>query len=435
VSEANPPPSVILSEVSEANAVEGPSQNKGPEKLRALFHNREFLAYFIARQSGWLAMSVADVAIGWQVFALRHNAFDLGLIGLIAFLPQLLLALPAGVLADRVDRRLIGGTGFNIINLGCSLAYVWLAYTHTLSLAAWFAALAVQSTAAALAAPAQRSILAQIVQGERFIRASALTSSFAQLIRIAGPALAGLLIAIDVPFAFIAAALAQLCAAIAYAMLAPRPPDVSTNEDASMLQHALQGVRYIVENKVVLGAISLDLFAVLFGGATALLPLFATQILHVGAVGFGLLRAAPAIGAAFTALFIVRRPLRRNGGRWLFWCVGGFGIFTIVFGLSRSFLLSFAALALAEACDMASVTIRIALVQLRTPDGVRGRVSAVENVFIGASNELGAFESGAVASLIGAVPCVVLGGAATLAVIGLWSLILPSLRRLDRLTN
>ncbi len=406
----------------------------GPGRLRALFRNREFVAYFIARQSGWFATSVADVTIGWQVFAIRHRALDLGLVGLIAFVPQLLLALPAGILADRVDRRLLGVV-VNVVNFVCSLIYIALADAHAASITAWFSVLAVQSIAFAVGAPAQRSILAQIVQGERFLRASALTSSAAQLITIAGPAVAGLLIAVDVPFAFAAAAVAQLITAISYAMLTPRPPEPSAHAGVSPLSGALDGARYIFANSVVLGAISLDLFAVLFGGATALLPVFATQILHVGAFGFGLLRAAPAIGAACTAIIIARRPLRRHAGRWLFACVAGFGVFTIVFGLSRSFWLSFAALALADACDMVSVTIRTALVQLRTPDIMRGRVSAVENIFIGASNELGAFESGGVASLIGAAPSVVLGGAGTLIVIALWTLLFPSLRRFDRLTD
>ncbi len=325
--------------------------------------------------------------------------------------------------------------GFNVLNLLCSLAYVWLALTGTRSIGAWFVTLAIQSTAFAIAVPAQRSILAQIVQGERFLRASALTSSFAQLVTIAGPAVAGLLIAVDVPFAFAAAAIGQLVAAVAYGFLTPRPPGRKARTEESILHTAFEGGRFIFDSKVILGAISLDLFAVLFGGATALLPVFATQILHVGAVGFGVLRAAPAIGAAVVAILIARRPIRRNAGRLLFWCVTGFGIFTIVFGLSRSFWLSCAALALAGACDVVSVTIRSALVQLGTPDTLRGRVSAVENIFIGASNELGAFESGAVASLIGAAPSVVLGGIGTLIVIALWTVLFPSLRGFDRLTD
>jgi MFS family permease len=419
--------------VSEANAVEGPRRIKGPEKLRALFRHREFVAYFIARQSGWLSASIDDVAIGWQVFTLTHSAFALGLVGLVWFLPQLLLALPAGVLADRLDRKLIC-ICVSIVNLFCSLVYVALAYAHTTSLVAWFTALGIQGISYAVGAPAQRSILARIVQGHTFLRASALVSSVAQLITIAGPAIAGLLIAAGVPFAFMAAAIVQFASAIGFMLLAPRPPDPIVQTKAPMMHTAFEGVRYIIDNKVVLGAISLDLFAVLFGGATALLPVFATQILHVGAVGFGLLRAAPAIGASIVALLVARKPIHRNGARWLFWCVGGFGISTIVFGLSRSFWLSLAALALTGAFDMVSMVIRSALVQLRTPDEMRGRVSAVENIFIGASNELGAFESGTLASFIGAAPCVVAGGVATLAVVALCALIFPSLRRFDELS-
>lgn len=381
----------------------------------------------------WLAVGIDDVAIGWQVFGLRHNVFDLGLVGLVGFIPKLLLALPAGVLADRLDRRTIC-SATAIVNFVCALAYIALALAHATSLAGWFAVLALQSIAFAVAAPAQRSILPQIVQGERFVRASALTSSIGQLIFIGGPAIAGLLITFGVPYAFAAAAIADLCSAIGFAMLAARPPDSTLHQGLSMLQTALEGVRYLFANTLVLGAISLDLFAVLFGGATALLPVFATDVLHVGAAGFGLLRAAPAAGAAVVAIVIARRPIHRNAARWLFWCVAGFGFFTVVFGLSRSFWLSVAALALTGAFDMVSMVIRNVLVQLRTPDAMRGRVSAVENIFIGASNELGAFESGTVAAWIGAAPCVVFGGIATLVVIAAWAVIFPALRTFDRLT-
>jgi MFS family permease len=407
---------------------------KGPERLRALFLNREYLAYFTARQCGWLAATIVEVAIGWQIFALRHSAFDLGLVGLTWFVPQFALALPAGLLADRVDRKRIC-IASAIVSLLCTLAYVALAYLHVNQAGPWFAALAVHGIAYATSAPAQRSILPQIVTGEMFIRASAFTISIAQVTTIAGPALAGLLIAAGVPFAFAAAVAVELCSAIAYGFLTSRPHAPPTAPRGPMLQSALDGVRYIAANPLVLGAISLDLFAVLFGGATALLPVFATQILHVGAVGFGLLNAAPAAGSAVVAIVIARRPLRRHGARWLFYCVAGFGVATIVFGLSKSFWLSFTALAFAGGFDMVSVSIRGALVQLRTPDEMRGRVSAVENIFIGASNQLGAFESGTVASLIGAVPCVVFGGVATLTVIALWAMLFPALRHFDRLTE
>ncbi|MBV8117131.1 MAG: MFS transporter, partial [Candidatus Eremiobacteraeota bacterium] len=231
------------------------------------------------------------------------------------------------------------------------------------------------------------------------------------------------------------AAVFSLAALVLYARIrlkgAPLPVSAARRSGAMVFE----GLRYVWHDKFVLGALSLDLFAVLLGGATALLPVFATQILHVGAVGFGLLSAAPAVGSAIVAIVIARRPLRRRTGRYLFWCVAGFGVATIVFGISRSFWLSFAALAFAGGFDMVSVSIRGALVQLRTPNEVRGRVSAVENIFIGASNQLGAFESGTLASFIGAAQSVVFGGAATLVIIALWTLLFPALRRFDRLTH
>lgn len=380
-----------------------------------------------------MSASIDDVAIGWQVYALTHSAFALGLVGLTWFAPQLLLAIPAGVLADRIDRRGIC-IAVALVNAACSSGYVALAHANVTALAPWFAIFAAQGISFSIGAPSQRSLLPQLVARDAFVRAAAFTSSVAQVVTIAGPALAGLLIVFGVPLAFGAAALMQLISAIGFALLPPQSP-LPVDHSQSALRSALGGVRYIFDHPIVLGAISLDLFAVLFGGATALLPVFATEVLNVGATGFGLLRAAPAFGAAIVALLIARRPLRRHGARWLFWCVAGFGAFTIVFGLSRSFVLSLFALAVAGGCDMVSMAIRSVLVQLRTPNAMRGRVSAVENIFIGASNELGAFESGTVAAAIGAVPSVVLGGAATLAVIALWALLFPALRRFDELVS
>jgi hypothetical protein len=232
--------------------------------------------------------------------------------------------------------------------------------------------------------------------------------------------------------AFAAAAACYIGAAIAYTRLTAQAVE---REDVPLFAAALQGIRFIFNRKVILGAISLDLFAVLFGGAVALLPVYATSILHVGPTGFGALRAAPAIGAACVAAYIARRPLSRNAGLLLLWTVAGFGAATIVFGVSRNFIVSVVALALTGGFDMVSMVIRTVLVQLRTPDAMRGRVGAVENIFIGASNELGAFESGTVASLIGTQPSVVLGGVATIVVILLWSVLFPELRRFDRLID
>ncbi|MEO9171303.1 MAG: MFS transporter [Candidatus Baltobacteraceae bacterium] len=408
------------------------SNQKGPGKLRALFAQREFVAYFAGRQTGWMASAIEDVAIGWQVFSIRHQPLDLGIVGLILFLPQLLLALPAGIIADRLDRRTVC-VAVALTNTIGSALMIGLIYRHTATLPPYYIAIAFIGISYAVGAPAQRAILASIVSGESFVRASAFTSSIAQLVAICGPALAGVLIAIATPLAFCAAVLLQIVSACGFFLLSPQPPPAPDESEPSLWRGALEGVRYIFDRKVILGAISLDLFAVLFGGATALLPAFATQILHVGPTGYGLLRAAPGLGAAIVAAFIVGRSIERRAGPLLFSCVAGFGAFTIVFGISRNVWVSAIALAMTGAFDMVSMVIRSALVQLRTPNAMRGRVNAVESVFIGASNELGAFESGTLASFAGTQASVVLGGCATLAVIALWAILFPSLRSFDRL--
>jgi hypothetical protein len=296
------------------------------------------------------------------------------------------------------------------------------------SIAVNLAAVAVIGIAHSLGDPVERTLLAGIVRSERFVRAQAMVTSVGQVITIAGPALGGLLIAIGLPVAFAAAAAAYGLAAGAFSFLAPRP----AQERALEPGEAVAGIRFIVHHPVILGAISLDLFAVLFGGATALLPIYATQILHVGPVGFGLLRSAPAVGAGLVAAVLARFPIARREGPLLMWCVAGFGVATIVFGISHDFVLSLLALAATGGFDVVSVVIRNTLVQLDTPDVMRGRVSAVENIFIGASNQLGAFESGALASLVGTVASVVVGGVGTLVVIALWAVLFPKLRRYDR---
>ena len=396
-----------------------------------LFAEREFVAYFFARQCMSLGASIEDVAIGWQVYQLRHSAFDLGLVGLILFIPQLVLALPAGVVADRFDRRKLSTAMacLNAVGLGGLIALV---LSGNRAIGWYFIAIAFIGTAQALAIPSQRALLAGIVAAHHFVRAYSLTSSVGQVIRVAGPALAGLLIAIRTPLAFAAAAASYVVAAFGFLLLERR--DVAPG-GPSVWHDAIEAVRFIVRRKVVLGAISLDLFAVLFGGATALLPIFAVKILHAGPTGLGLLRAAPALGGGLVALYLARRPLSRRGGRTLLACVSGFGVATIVFGLSQNFWLSFGALAFAGGFDMVSMVIRSVLVQVRTPNEMRGRVGAVENVFIGASNELGAFESGTVAALLGPVASVVLGGIGTLVVIALWSWLFPELRSFDALTE
>jgi MFS family permease len=340
------------------------------------------------------------------------------------------LAVPAGLIADRLDRRavvIVTGVGA----LAGSLLFFMLALQHSHSVAAYLGVLLLYSIADALGVPALRAILPSLVSGERYLRATAMLSSVSEFGAIAGPALAGVLIAISAPFAFAATALLQLATLLAFFFLDAR---VSTGpHEESLWRSVVGGFRFMIGRKIIFGAISLDLFAVLFGGATALLPIYATNILHVGATGYGLLRAAPSVGAALVGIWLIRRPIQRNGARWLFWCVAGFGVSTIVFGLSRNVPLSLIALAGTGGFDMVSMVIRNALTQLRVPESMRGRVGAMENIFIGASNQLGTFESGAVASWIGAVPSVVAGGCATLIVIALWAVLFPALRRFDRL--
>ncbi|MBC5825967.1 MAG: MFS transporter [Candidatus Eremiobacteraeota bacterium] len=397
--------------------------------MRQLFRERDFLAFFIARQSVILAYSIESAAIGWQIYSLRHRPFDLGLVGLILFLPQLVLALPAGILADRWDRRRICVYGALAETSGLCLIGV-LSASGNYPIAVYFWAVAFIGIAHSVGTPAERSVLAGIVRSHQFVRAQAISSSAGQLVIIAGPAIAGVLIAIRTPIAFAVSAVCYLSGAAAFSFLNPR--DVRVDDD-SLWKSAILGLRFIFSRKVLLGAISLDLFAVLFGGAISLLPIYATQILHVGPLGFGALRSAPAVGSAVVAVIIARHPIDRRAGPLLFWCVAGFGVFTIVFGISTNFALSLLALALSGGFDMVSVVIRSVLVQLRSPDEMRGRVSAVENVFIGASNQLGMFESGTLAALLGTQVSVVVGGAATLAIISLWAKLFPALRKFDRL--
>jgi MFS family permease len=396
--------------------------------MRDLLCDREFLVYFAVRQSGGTAFAIESVALGWQIYALRHNALDVGLVGLTLFLPMLFLAIPAGMLADRIDRR--------VICIACVLGdaagisgFVALTLIGVKSLALNLAAVLLIGITHSIGDPAGRTLLASIVRSEHFARAQAATMLLSQVIKIAGPAFGGVLLAIGPPVAFaVTAALYALCV-IALSFLTPRPVE----KKASELGAAVDGIRYILRHPNILAAISLDLFAVLFGGAIALLPIYATSILHVGPIGFGALRAAPAIGAALGAAYLAHRPITRNDGQVLLCCTAGFGAATIVFGLSRNIVLSLIALVATGTFDIVSVVIRSMLVQLDTPNAMRGRVSAIESIFIGASNELGAFESGALAAFIGAIGSVVVGGVGTLIVVGIWAILFPALRSYDRI--
>jgi len=376
------------------------------------------------------SLQMAFVAIGWQVYSVRENPLDLGLVGLAEFLPLLLLALPAGHLADRVPRR-------NLLAVMVSLNVVVLAGLLAVTIAStgrvwpFFALAFVQGIGSAIGAPAGRALTPSLVPQEILVSALAQRSIAFQLSAVVGPAVGGILFAIRAELVYVVAIGLSLVAL--GCVLALRSGRIPAAEGVVGLDEVLAGVRLIRRTNVLLGAISLDLFAVLLGGAVALLPIFAKDILDVGPTGLGFLRAAPAVGSLLAALVIARRPIQRRAGPTLFVVVAGFGVCMVAFGLSRTMWLSMLALALGAAFDTVSVVLRSTILPLVTPDELRGRVTAVEMVFISASNELGAFESGVAAALIGAVPAVVLGGAATIVVAGVWWKLFPSLARVDRL--
>jgi hypothetical protein len=378
--------------------------------------------------SGNVAYEVQGVAIGWHVFTLHHRPFDLGLVGLALFLPTFVLVVPAGYFSDRHDRRTVAA-GSGLLEAAGVLAFIVAVVRRVDMLAVYLAILTLIGIARAFGSPAERSLLPNIVAREDFQRVQASYTSLRELIVIGAPALGGVLVALSTSLALAVAAVALgLYALLLGTLSLERVPSA---ERAAGWRDAFEGLRFIRSRPIVAGAISLDLFAVLFGGATALLPAFADGVFHAGAPGLGALRSAPAVGATIVAAVLARRPLARRIGPTLFVAVAAFGLATIAFGLSRNFVLSLALLAIVGGSDIVSVVIRISLVQLSTPDAMRGRVNAVEAVFIGASNELGAFESGTLAALVGVVPAVVAGGIATLAVIALWWFAFPALRDAD----
>jgi MFS family permease len=396
--------------------------------LGRLLQYPAFTRYLSARLLASVAVQMQTVAVGWQVYAITNNPLDLGLIGLSQFLPFVLLVLPAGHVADRHNRALILALCI-ALEFFCALAL--LAFTLSGLAVAWpvFAVMVVFGVARAFSMPAGQAIMPNLVPPALFSRAVAVNSSTWQVSTIAGPAIGGLvyLAGPDVVYASVAGLLAA-----AFLFIIGVKTEKPARPDTPDTWHTLlEGLRFVWRRKVILGAVSLDLFAVLFGGAVALLPAIARDILHVGPDGFGWLRAAPGIGAAVVAIALAWRPLSRHVGLQMFVGVAVFGVATVVFGLSTNFLLSLVALVVIGASDMVSVYIRHMLVQLETPDAIRGRVSAVNAVFIGASNELGDFESGVTAAWWGLKPAVVVGGVASVAIAGLWMRWFPALRRID----
>ncbi len=398
----------------------------------AALRYRDFRLLLLGRFAATLGEQMLTVALGWELYERTGSAFALGLVGLVQMLPVLAFSLPAGHLADRHNRLHIVIVTDALLALGALALFALSATEGPLPL--YYAAILLLGVAQAFNDPAGSTLLPQIVPAQTFANAATWSSSSFQLAAVSGPALAGVLIAITTRSTIIYALYAALGVCVVGLLLlirTPAPPRVISK--ASTVQSLLEGLGFLRRTRVIVGAITLDMFAVAFGGAVTLLPIFATTVLHSGATGLGLLRAAPAVGALLMAFAQAYLPPLRRAGRTLLLAVGGFGLATIVFGLSRSFLLSLLMLALLGALDNVSVVIRSTLLLTRVPDAMRGRVASVNSIFIGASNQLGGFESGSVAALIGPVGSVVTGGIGTLVVVGAVALLWPELRRLARL--
>lgn len=410
------------------------------------FRFRDFRLYQMARVFVIMGAEAQAVAVAWQVFEITHRAIDLGYTGLFLFLPGLIFLLPAGQVADRFDRRrvILACYSLQVLATTALLIFAWHGITKVAPI---FAVLFCIGAGRAFSGPASAALLPHLVPIEDFVNAVTWSATIFEIANFAGPAIGGLLYTIPLgrslpgmqPHSFPGAAIVYLFTLaslvwflVLVGMLRVRPGRMLRRHVS--LDVILAGFRYVLKTKLLLGAISLDLFVVLLGGAVALMPIFASDILHTGPQGLGLLRAAPAVGALGVSVWLSFRPLERKAGAKMLFAVGIFGVTTVLFGLSRNLLLSLGILALLGASDMISIVIRGAMLQLATPVEMRGRVSAVNSLFVTGSNELGEFESGVTAQWWGAVRAVVIGGIGALIVTGLWSALFPQLRNADQLT-
>ena len=400
----------------------------------AAFRHINFTLYAAGRFCVVAALEMQSVAVGWQIYEITRRPLDLGYVGLVQFIPVIVLFLVAGHVVDRFNRK----TVLLLCTLGmaiCSGLLVEITRIGVPRVAPIYAVLFLLGVVRVFNGPAGRALLPLLVPDEVFPNAVAWNATVFQAATILGPALGGVLYAAFHGPAGVYTTTVMTCllATVALTRIHLRPSNRAREEGSA--RTVLAGLHYIWTHKMILGSISLDLFAVLLGGSVALLPVFAREILHTGPWGLGILRSAPGIGALIMAFGLAYRPLRSRVGKVMLACVAGFGVFTIVFGISRNMTVSLIALLLTGAADMVSVVVRGILVQVATPDEVRGRVNAVDMIFIGASNELGQFESGLTAHWFGTVPAVIIGGAGTLVVVGLWSWLFPDLRDADRLTQ
>jgi MFS family permease len=415
--------------VTEEAMTEQPISANQPVSARALLSHRAFLFFLLSRSLSRFSSQIAAVAIGWQIYDLTGSAFDLGMVGLVQFLPTALLVFVAGHAADRYERKRVVQL-CQLVEAATALYLGVITYLGAVSEVQIFVATFVLGIAGAFESPTTAALLPLIAPQGSLQRATAVASGAGQVATITGPALGGFAYAIAPHLAYAMMLLFWIFGMILTGFIQPRPQAVAKDTSTDNI---FAGVRFIRSNPAILGTISLDLFAVLFGGVTALLPIYARDILQTGPMGLGVLRAAPAVGALLMTMVLARHAISRHVGMRMFQAVIVFGVATIVFALSSWMWLSVLSLAILGAADTISVVIRFSLVQLATPDEMRGRVGAVNFLFINASNQLGQFESGVAAALFGAMPAAVLGGVCTVAVALLWMKLFPSLRRVETL--
>ncbi len=401
-----------------------------PDDSRLLLTDRRFLQFLFSRVLSTIAYQMLSVAVGWQIYALTGSPFFLGLVGLAQFLPMILLTLVVGQVADRYDRlsilrgcRFIEGAGVLALAVG--------SYSGWLGKESILVVVLALGAARAFEMPTQQALMAGLVRADLFPRAVAWSTSSAQTASIVGPALGGLFYTAGETLVYSIIAALFLGSGLLVSLM--RMERKTLKPEPISPKSLFAGIAFIRSKPAILGAISLDLFAVLLGGATALLPVYAQNILVVGPAGLGVLRSSPAVGALLMSLFLARRPLKGRTGRTMFMAVFVFGVATVVFALSSSLPLSLISLAVLGSADVISVVIRQSLVQMETPDVMRGRVSAVNSLFIGTSNQLGEFESGVTAAWFGVVPAVLIGGIGTIIVAAVWMRLFPALARFDRL--
>jgi MFS family permease len=390
-------------------------------------------AYLSVRFATSFGTQIQSVAVGLQVYDLTRDPVALGYVGLAIFLPMLLLVLPAGDMADRVDRRLMLIASY-LVQILASFILLGLTLMGVTEMWAYYAAITFLGVALGISQPAVQSFLPFLVTLDRLPQAIAWNATAYRTATIGGPAVGGFLYEFGPNVNYAVCLCLYIFTVIVMWNLRIRPRE-GESPGSTALERIAEGIAYIRSRPIIFGAISLDLFAMFLGGATALLPIYARDILEVGPIGLGFLRTAPSAGAALVAIVLARHQLQRHAGLWMFACVALFGVATVVFGLSENFYLSLLALAVVGGADMVSVYVRSAMIQLATPDHMRGRVGSLNSLFVGASNELGEFRAGVTAGLVGTVPAVVLGGVGAVAVVGVWMQLFPALRQVDRFSD